>query len=181
MSSAQTPWLPQTPQISASSMSHFRHASGMFVWLLLVSSPWKHPTTLPYLGVGWCLPVSLPVKQSAKLLLEFQRCPFLFFLTPNPRESHSIRQKGFLSSWLWYKFFSTFCPPLHFRNSIYEQNTRRFQRSSHCSSVVMNPTIIHEYSSLIPGLAWWVKDRHFCELLFRSQTQLGSDVAVAVV
>ena len=31
-------------------------------------------------------------------------------------------------------------------------------RSSHCSSVVVNPTSIHEDAGLIPGLAPWVKD-----------------------
>ena len=30
--------------------------------------------------------------------------------------------------------------------------------SSRCSSAVTNPTSIHEYESLIPGLAQWVKD-----------------------
>ena len=30
--------------------------------------------------------------------------------------------------------------------------------SSHCGSVVMNPTSIHEDGGLIPGLAQWVKD-----------------------
>ena len=31
-------------------------------------------------------------------------------------------------------------------------------RHSHCVSVVMNPTSIHEDVGSIPGLAWWVKD-----------------------
>ena len=31
-------------------------------------------------------------------------------------------------------------------------------RSSHCGSVVTNPTSIHEDSGSIPGLAQWVKD-----------------------
>ena len=30
--------------------------------------------------------------------------------------------------------------------------------SSHCGSVVTNPTSIHEDAGLIPDHAWWVKD-----------------------
>ena len=43
-----------------------------------------------------------------------------------------------------------------------------------------NPTGNHEVAGLIPGLAQWVKDRGCCELWCRSQTQLGSYVAVAL-
>ena len=38
------------------------------------------------------------------------------------------------------------------------QNVRSANRSSHWGSAVMNPTSIHEDSSLIAGLARWVKD-----------------------
>ena len=31
------------------------------------------------------------------------------------------------------------------------------KRSSHCDSVVMNPTSVHEDVGLVPGLAQWVK------------------------
>ena len=30
--------------------------------------------------------------------------------------------------------------------------------NSHCGSVVMNPTGIHEDTGSIPGLVWWVRD-----------------------
>ena len=43
-----------------------------------------------------------------------------------------------------------------------------------------NPTRNHEVASLIPGLLNGLRIRHCRELWGRSQTQLGSDVAVAV-
>ena len=46
---------------------------------------------------------------------------------------------------------------------------------------VKNPTSIHEDAGLIPGLALLVKDQCCHELWCRSQTRLGSGVAVAVV
>ena len=48
---------------------------------------------------------------------------------------------------------------------------------SNCGSVVMNPTSIHENVGLLSDLTQWVKD---LVLLCRSQTWLGSCVAVAV-
>ena len=35
---------------------------------------------------------------------------------------------------------------------------KKANRSSHCGSVVTNPTNIHEDTGLIPSLAQWVKD-----------------------
>ena len=37
-------------------------------------------------------------------------------------------------------------------------NEREKLRSSHCGSVEMNPTSIHEDSGLIPGPSEWAKD-----------------------
>ena len=53
--------------------------------------------------------------------------------------------------------------------------------SSHHGSMETNLTSIHEDVGLILGPAQWVKDPVCCELWCRSQTWLGSHVAVAVV
>ena len=53
-------------------------------------------------------------------------------------------------------------------------------RSSHHGAAETNPTRNDEVVGLIPGLPQWVRDPA-CGLWCRSQTRLGSDVAVAVV
>ena len=54
-------------------------------------------------------------------------------------------------------------------------------RSSCCGVLEMNLTRNHDIAGLIPGLTWWVRIWHCCELWCRSQTCLGSGVGVAVV
>ena len=46
---------------------------------------------------------------------------------------------------------------------------------------LMNPTSVYEDAASIPGLAQWVKIQRCPEMWCRSQTQLGSDIAMAVV
>ena len=50
-----------------------------------------------------------------------------------------------------------------------------------CGAVEMNLTSNHEVEGSIPRLTQWVRDPVFLWLWYKSQTQLGSGVAVAVV
>ena len=52
-------------------------------------------------------------------------------------------------------------------------------RSSHCGSVVTNPTSSHEGKGEIPGLTQWLRIERCHALQCRSQSQLESCVAVA--
>ena len=54
------------------------------------------------------------------------------------------------------------------------------EKSSHCGSVVMNPTSTHKDAGSIPSPAQWVKDPHCLELRCRWQMQLGSGIAIVV-
>ena len=53
--------------------------------------------------------------------------------------------------------------------------------SCHVVQQVKNPTGTHEDSGLNPGIAQWVKDPALPQLQSRSQLQLRSGLAVAVV
>ena len=54
-------------------------------------------------------------------------------------------------------------------------------RRSCCGAAETNLTSIHEDARWIPDPTQGVRIRHCCEMWCRSQTQLGSGVAVAVV
>ena len=73
------------------------------------------------------------------------------------------------------KYFDKVQHPFLIKNK--EQKTP--PGSSHCAAE-MNLTRNHEDAGLIPGLIQGVKIRHCQELWCRSQTQLGSCIAVAV-
>ena len=44
-------------------------------------------------------------------------------------------------------------------SSYHAKSSKHFTGSSHCGSVVTNPTSIHEDTGSIPGLTQWVKDQ----------------------
>ena len=69
---------------------------------------------------------------------------------------------------------------LFINNKLSEKIQKEFW-SSHCGMVEMNPTRNQKVVGSIPGLTQWLGIQCCHELWCRSQTQLGSDVAVAVV
>ena len=74
-----------------------------------------------------------------QLSLEFQT-HLLSSPTPNPRESHAIRQTIFHSAWFRHEFLSPFCPSPHSGNNIHEQNSRKLKSSLHMTrSFLMRP------------------------------------------
>ena len=60
------------------------------------------------------------------------------------------------------------------------QTKKAIYWSSRHDEVKTNLTRNHDVAGSIPDLAQWVRIWHCHELWYRSQTQLGSDVAVAV-
>ena len=77
------------------------------------------------------------------------------------------------TSWWWSCDFNSDVIPIHapcitvwyHSHFIYELKVLGLNKkngSSHCGSMVTNPTSIHEEAGLIPGLAQWVKDIWHC-------------------
>ena len=91
--------------------------------------------------------------------------------------------------WLWYRPAAAAPIQLLARELPYakggalkskkKQKQKKIWSSSH-GAVEMSLTSIHEDADSIPDLAQWLRIWRCCELWYRSQTQLGFGVAVAV-
>lgn len=124
---ARCTWFLPSPQISASSMLCFRH--GSIVWLLLVSSPWKHPAALPSLGVDafrWVCQrsrVQVLSLESYRCLLSSTTPNFKESLLPEGRKSFFLHGSG-TNSFLHSTFLLTL--GLAFMNKIQEDSRHLF-------------------------------------------------------
>ena len=68
------------------------------------------------------------------------------------------------------------------RHTAFVLSKIQYRRSSHCGTAEMNPTSIYEEADSIPGLTQYGSGiQHCSEPWCRSQTWLGSGIAMAMV